>query len=142
MKVVIDTNVIVSGIFKDRDPERVLLFAAGRSDVEWLVSPEILVEYNEVLGRDKFQLPAVILQRWRRMFYSFTTLVHPALSVQFPPDQKDAKFLACAIAANADYFVTGDRDFAQAQRLLKTTIISVSLFIKHVVDPLSRPSSR
>lgn len=140
MKVVIDTNVLISGILKDRDPERVLLFAASRSDVEWIVSPEILVEYNEVLGRDKFRLHAEVLQRWRRMFDTFTTLVHPTISLQFPPDQKDAKFLICAITANADFFVTGDRDFAEAQRLLKTTITSVSLFIKHVVDPLSHLS--
>lgn len=140
MKVVIDTNVLVSGILKDRDPERVLLFAAGHPNVEWIVSPEILAEYNEVLGRDKFRLPVDILQRWRKMFSSFTTLVYPTISLQFPPDQKDAKFLACAISANAEYFVTGDRDFAEAQRLLKTTIISISLFIAHIVEPLSQSS--
>lgn len=140
MKVVIDTNVLVSGILKDRDPERVLLFAAGRPDVEWIVSPEILAEYNEVLGRDKFRLPPEILHRWRKVFTSFTTLVYPTLSLHFPPDQKDAKFLICAISANVDYFVTGDRDFTEAQRLLKTTIISISLFITHVVEPLSQPT--
>ncbi len=140
MRIVIDTNVLVSGILKDRDPERVLLFAAGRQDVEWIVSPEILAEYNEVLSRKKFLLPTEILHRWRKVFVSFTTLVYPTISLHFPPDQKDAKFLTCAISANADYFVTGDRDFAEAQRLLKTTIISVSLFITHVVDPLSHPS--
>jgi len=141
VKIVIDTNILVSGILKDRDPERVLLFAAShRPDVEWIVSPEILTEYNEVLGRKKFQLPAEILHRWSMVFVSFTTLVYPNISLQFPPDQKDAKFLTCAISSNADYLVTGDRDFAEAQRLLKTTFISVSLFLKHIVDPLSQPS--
>jgi len=39
MKVVIDTNVLVSAILKDKDPEAVILFIAGSPDIEWLVSP-------------------------------------------------------------------------------------------------------
>jgi predicted nucleic acid-binding protein len=40
--------------------------------------------------------------------------------------------LACTIYANADYFITGDRDFSGAQKLLSTTIISVTQFVKYV----------
>jgi predicted nucleic acid-binding protein len=43
-------------------------------------------------------------------------------------------FLACAVAAEADFLITGDSDFKQAQTLLNTTIISVSLFSKLVCD--------
>jgi predicted nucleic acid-binding protein len=50
------------------------------------------------------------------------------LSIDFPRDTKDAKFLACALAAEADFLVTGDRDFTEAQKLIKTTIISVYSF--------------
>jgi hypothetical protein len=49
------------------------------------------------------------------------------VEVDFPRDRKDAKFLACAIAAGADFFITGDADFNEAQTLLNTTIISLSL---------------
>jgi predicted nucleic acid-binding protein len=52
----------------------------------------------------------------------------------FPRDQKDAKFLACALAAQANYFITGDRDFAEALKLVTTTILPVSLFKKLVCD--------
>jgi predicted nucleic acid-binding protein len=45
MKVVIDTNVLVSAALKDKDPEAVILFIVARSDFEWVVSPEILAEY-------------------------------------------------------------------------------------------------
>ncbi|NEP43114.1 MAG: putative toxin-antitoxin system toxin component, PIN family [Okeania sp. SIO2H7] len=50
------------------------------------------------------------------------------LSVDFPRDAKDAKFIACALVADADFFITGDKDFTEAQKLIKTTIISVSSF--------------
>jgi predicted nucleic acid-binding protein len=52
----------------------------------------------------------------------------------FPRDQKDAKFLACALATKAEFFITGDRDFSQAQKLIETTILSVSLFKKLIID--------
>ena len=38
MRVLIDTNVLVSAILKDRDPEKVVLFVASRDDREWIVS--------------------------------------------------------------------------------------------------------
>jgi uncharacterized protein len=54
MKVVIDTSVVVSAALKDRGPEAVILFVAGQSDFEWIVSADILEEYKAVLGRPKF----------------------------------------------------------------------------------------
>ena len=53
MKVVIDTNVVVSAALRDRDPEAVILRVAGRPGWKWIVSPDILAEYREVLQRDK-----------------------------------------------------------------------------------------
>ncbi len=134
MKVVIDTNVLVSAILKDRDPETVILFVAERNDIEWIVSPEIMTEYRQVLCRPKFGLPQNILDAWFSLLDRFTVIWPVDLVIDFPRDQKDALFLSCAIAAGADYFITGDRDFSQAQKLLSTTIISVSLFKKHVCE--------
>lgn len=137
MKVVIDTNVVVSAALKDRDPEAVILFVAGQAEFEWVVSAAILEEYNEVLGREKFGLPEVVLQKWREMFNMLTTTVEVTTEVEFPRDRKDARFLACALAAEAEYLVTGDKDFTEAQKLVQTTIISVSLFKKLVMETWS-----
>jgi predicted nucleic acid-binding protein len=38
MRVIIDTNVLVSAVLKDRDPEAVIMFVANRDDFEWIVS--------------------------------------------------------------------------------------------------------
>ena len=45
MKVVVDTNVLVSAAFRDRNPERVLLYIVRDSQIEWVVSNEILGHY-------------------------------------------------------------------------------------------------
>lgn len=136
MKVVIDTNVLVSAVLKDRDPEAIILFVAERDEMEWIVSPEIMAEYREVLSRKKFGLPEDELQLWFSLLDRFSVSCETPLAIDFPRDQKDAKFLSCAIVAGADYFITGDRDFTLAQKLLSTTILSVSQFKKLVCGGL------
>jgi len=136
MKVVIDTNILVSAILKDRDPEAVIRFVAEMSDIEWIVSPEIMTEYREVLARPKFGLPKDILEAWFSLLDRFTRNLSVDIELDFPRDQKDAKFLSCAIVAGADYLISGDHDFQQAQKLLTTTILSVSQFKKLVCERL------
>ena len=134
MKVIIDTNVLISAALKDKDPEVVILFIAKHLDFEWIVSTEILEEYKGVLSRDKFGLSEELLHNWFDLIEKLTTPIEVDVTVNFPRDQKDAKFLACALVANAEFFITGDMDFTQAQKLVNTKIISVSLFKKIVCD--------
>jgi putative PIN family toxin of toxin-antitoxin system len=54
MKVVIDTNVLISAVLRDRDPEIVIQFIVDHIEFDWIVSQEILLEYKEVLSRRKF----------------------------------------------------------------------------------------
>ena len=134
MKVVIDTNIVVSAALKDREPEAVIRFIVSHPQYEWIASRDILAEYIEVLQRPKFRLPATLLQEWSDLFETFVILVDVTVAVDFPRDQKDAKFLACAITAEADYMLTGDRDFTEAYKLLTTTVCSVTQFKRLVID--------
>ena len=137
IKTVSDTGITVSAAFRDRTPEKVILFIVEQEDFEWVVSSAILEEYNEVLARKKFNLPPEVLQKWREIFEQCTTTIEPDIEIDFPRDQKDAKFLECALAAEADYLITGDKDFEEAQKLVKTTIISVSQFKKLIMEKWS-----
>ena len=64
MKVLIDTSVLLSAALRDKLPERVALYVAGRDDWRWLVTPEIVNEYTEVLQRPKFGLDQETVARW------------------------------------------------------------------------------
>ncbi|MEH2357638.1 putative toxin-antitoxin system toxin component, PIN family [Nostoc sp.] len=135
MKVIIDTNIVVSAAIADKNPEAVILFVIANSAFEWVVSAEIIAEYKEVLKRPRLNLTEAQYQRWVYLIDSVTTLINVDVEVDFPRDRKDAKFLACAIAAGADFFLMGDADFNEAQTtLLNTTIISLSLFKRLVCD--------
>lgn len=134
MKVIIDTNVLVSAALKNKDPETVILFVASQPAIEWIVSPAIVAEYKEVLARTKFGLSKELLSKWFELLDGLTVSVDVDIAFEFVRDLKDAKFLACALISNAEFLVTGDRDFTQAEKLVNTTIISVSMFKKLVCD--------
>jgi uncharacterized protein len=46
MKVIIDTNIVVSAAIADKNPEAVILFVIANSDFEWVVSADILMIQN------------------------------------------------------------------------------------------------
>jgi len=54
MRVVIDTNILVSAVIRDRLPERVLRWCLAQPNWVWLVTPAILSEYTEVIRRPLF----------------------------------------------------------------------------------------
>jgi uncharacterized protein len=138
MRVIIDTNVVVSAAFKDKDPESIILFIVSHEDINWIISSFILEEYESVLARKKFGLPETILQRWSEIFRNTATIVEVDTNLTFPRDQKDAKFLECALVVGADFLITGDGDFSEAKQLGCTKILSVSQFKRLVCDPLSK----
>ena len=134
MRVVVDTNVLVSAILRGRTPKEVIQFIIDTPDYYWMVSTEILKEYKEVLSRPKFKLTQSVIEEWWFVLDTVTTLIEVNDVVDFPRDRKDAKFLACALAIDADFLLTGDRDFTEAENLGKTRIISVSLFKRLLID--------
>lgn len=137
MKVVIDTNVLVSAVLRDREPEAVILFVLEQDDFTWVVSDAILTEYRNVLARKRLGIPDLIQQHWLQLIGSMASIVSVDQTISFPRDPKDAKFLACALFARAEFLVTGDRDFSEAQRLVSTTILSVSQFKRLVCESYS-----
>ncbi len=134
MRIVIDTNILISAALRDRTPEIVVQFIIERPDFSWVVSTPILHEYRSVLRRPRFGLPEAIVSRWDKILDAFTTLVDVPIEADFARDQGDAKFIACALAAGADFLITGDKDFEEARKLVNTTIISAGAFKRVIID--------
>ena len=134
MKVIIDTNILVSAAIRDREPETIIQFIVDNPEFEWIGSSEIMTEYKEVLQRRKLKLTEEIQKEWIELLQSVTTVIEVDIEVDFPRDRKDAKFLACALSASADFLITGDRDFEEVPQLENTTILSVKDFKKLFCD--------
>jgi putative PIN family toxin of toxin-antitoxin system len=112
MRVVVDTNVLMSGIFFAGVPGRILdAWAGGR--LELVLSPEILEEYRRV-GADlalRYPERAAALVPVLTLIAMNATLVDaPPLTAPVSADRDDDKFLAAAVAADASIVVSGDQD--------------------------------
>src|SRR5436853_321216 len=111
MKIVLDTNILLSAAWRDRLPEIVVLYVATDPNCEWIVTAPIVSEYISVLQRPKFHLSGELLQRWSDLI-EMRTIVIPTPDVATPRlrDPADAIFLAAAIASEVDFLITGDYD--------------------------------
>ncbi len=131
MIVVLDTNVLLSAALRDRLPERVVLFVATHSDLQWLVTSEILGEYAEVLHRPKFKFSVETRNHWLEVTRLRTVLAEsPPTDRCLLRDPKDEPILAAAMAHHADYLVTGDRDLLDVRATLSIRVVTVAEFAK------------
>ncbi|MGD1699798.1 putative toxin-antitoxin system toxin component, PIN family [Dapis sp. BLCC M229] len=128
MRIIVDTNVLISAVLKGKKPRAIIQLISDRYDMDWIVSQEILAEYREVLNRRKLKLTNEVRQEWLDKIETIPKLIEVNFKVDFKRDPKDAKFIALAMAGEADFLITGDKDFSEMMELEKTVIISVSLF--------------
>ena len=109
MKVILDTNVFVSGVFFSGPPYRILA-AWQAGTIQLIVSPEILDEYRrvgEVLAEDH---PSINLSPMLNFVIQNAEIVSAApLPEAVCKDPDDDKFLACALACEGDVIVSGDK---------------------------------
>ena len=130
-KVILDTNVIVSGLLKpESNPALILaLFLEGYLTV--CLSEEIWTEYREVLKRPKFQhLDHASIETFFSIFRGKALWVVPRGSVDIlRSDPADNKFLACALEAQANYLITGNTRHFPPEKFHATRIISPRDFI-------------
>lgn len=138
MRVVIDTNILISAVLRDRTPEAILIFIIESSKWQWIASSSIVDEYINVLSRPKFNLPTDILEQWQTVFKNAITIVTLTETLEFPRDPKDAKFLNCVIQGEADCFITGDRDFNEAPESVRNVIYYVNQFHEQFVSQESK----
>ena len=109
MRIVVDTNVLMSGIFFGGVPGRIL--AAWREGrFELAVSPDIADEYARVGERLAQRFAGVDVQVILDLIVRNAEVV-PSTALPEPvcDDPDDDKFLACALAARADLIVSGDK---------------------------------
>ncbi len=109
MKIVLDTNVFISGVFFNGPPYQILK-AWRNQEFQIVISLEILDEYHRVGEELSAQFPEVDLDPILELFTTKAELIEAALldeAVCDDPD--DDKFFACAIAGGANLIVSGDK---------------------------------
>jgi len=108
--VVVDTNVVVSGmITRNSDsPTAMVLGCLGEKQIVPLYCEEILQEYENVLGREKFNLPKEMVGKFLKMMKTDGIASDRVPSYEDFPDPKDVVFYEVALSKEDSYLVTGD----------------------------------
>lgn len=133
MKVVFDTNVVASASFWRGAPFNCLAaWAQGRCEV--IVSPALLSEYHEIIEELRLDYPDRGPVEWVNALTDAATLVFPtdrATGATAEPD--DEMILECALAAEADFIVSGDKKHLLALRKFRgIPIISPADFLRQL----------
>jgi putative PIN family toxin of toxin-antitoxin system len=114
MKVVLDTNVLMSGIFFAGPPARILT-AWAEDQLDLLATVDILAEYRRVGSRLRKKYPSIDVDPVLDLVIRESRIVEPVpVEADACSDKDDLKFLACALAGNADCVVSGDRALLRA----------------------------
>lgn len=109
LKLVLDTNVVVSAHLNPDGLERLVLILALTPPARMFVSPDILVEYREVLHRKHLKIKPAHAARSLRLIEARAELVMPETLLTVSSDPADNRFLECAAEAKAHYLVTGNK---------------------------------
>ncbi|HEY6328609.1 MAG TPA: putative toxin-antitoxin system toxin component, PIN family [Blastocatellia bacterium] len=109
IKLVVDTNVIISANIKQRGAESRLLDLILDRRLQLYVSQPILAEYEGVLSRPKFRLDPRRVEDAIEAIRSTCTIVTPSKLLSVSNDDPDNRFLECAEEAVADFLVTGNK---------------------------------
>lgn len=133
MKVVVDTNILVSSISK-KSSLRWVFNAFINEKFTLCVTTEILAEYEEILQRFfGNELASIVLQIIENAVnVEFVTTYYAWMLIKSDPD--DNKFVDCTIACGARYLVTHDKHFKVLKSIPfpKVEIVSAKQFQKAI----------
>jgi len=135
LRLVIDTNVLVSAAIKPDGLQRTVVLLALAKPARWYVSDAILSEYTTVLARPELKIRRSLRQQLVQLIKNHTHIVAPSRLPFITTDPADNIFVECADAARADYLITGNqRHFPKFWK--STKIISAREFLNIIAPHL------
>jgi putative PIN family toxin of toxin-antitoxin system len=137
LRLVVDTNIVVSAALKPEGLQRTVLLFAITKPARLYVTEEIIAEYRDVLSRAELKIRKGLRQQLLQLIQNRAHSVKPSRPLQVTGDPGDNKFLECADAARADYLITGNqRHFPKFWK--KTKVITSREFTDVIAPHLVR----
>jgi putative PIN family toxin of toxin-antitoxin system len=127
-KVVIDVNVFISAFGWGGTPFKVIeLLEKGK--IRNCISEEILTELCNTVAYPKLDFPPPLQADIIEFALAYSDIFVIKKHIAVAPDPDDNKFIECAVAADAKYVVTGDKDFLSIRQYKSTRIVTPDAFL-------------
>lgn len=144
MRVVIDTNVLISGLLSGQGAPATILRLALHGEIELIFSPRTVKEhwqvlhYSKILKRlDELKIPIETAEQAVRSLIEISSLVPGKEHVDIiAEDPSDNVFLACAVEGNADFIISGDRHLKSLKVFRDIQIVNPASFLILISDSL------
>lgn len=130
MKIILDTNVLISGIFFT-GPPHLILRAWRNNKLELIVSEEIFQEYIDACERLKVKYPGIEFKEIIDLIAVNTHFYQPKkYEQQITSDPDDDKFIICALESGVKINISGDKHLLEVNGYQGIEIVSPSDFIE------------
>ena len=131
MKVVLDTNVIVSGLLSPYSAPGEIVRMLSSGHLIFFLDARIFAEYSEVLLRPKFQFAADLVSDFLEYVEHTGIFVSGAPLVTSLPDPNDEPFLEVALAGPAECLITGNLKHFPVKMTEGITVLSPAQFLAY-----------
>ena len=110
MRVILDTNVFISGIFWEGNFCSQILDQWKNKNFELISSIEILDELTKTLRNFKIQMPEAMIEEWRNLIIENSVIVEPIIKLKvIENDPDDNKFLEAGITGKVVMIISQDK---------------------------------
>lgn len=127
MKIVLDTNVIISGLFFGGKPE-LIIKSIIRKQFNALATEQIINEYIEIINRTTTTKNGIFNQNILSRLINSFEIINSNTKIEASRDRDDNKFIECAYDGNALYIISGDNDLLSIKQYKGIKIITVKEF--------------
>ena len=128
MKIVLDTNVLISGIFFSGPPYQILK-AWQEGKIQIAVSKEILVEYHRVAEELSAKFPNIEISQILELLTIHSEMVNTqGLEVSVCEDPDDNMFISCALGSKSKIIVSGDKHLLKISGYQEIEVLKPKIF--------------
>jgi len=134
MKIILDTNVLISGIFFSGPPYQILK-AWKEGKIQIAVSKEILTEYHRVAEELSEKFPSVEISQILALFTIHAEMVNTqGLEVSVCEDPDDNMFISCALGSKSKIIVSGDKHLLKISGYQEIEVFKPRIFLDNYLN--------
>lgn len=131
MKVVLDTNVFISGIFWEGNFCAKIIDLWREEKVTLVSSIELIEELVKTLKGFKIQMDESIIKSWRESIIKNSIMIEPTEKISvIKEDSGDNKFLETAVAGKVEYIISQDKHLLNLKEFREIKIVKPEEFLR------------